>query len=79
MSIKDTISKIVNKIKKKPIDLEEEIKKDLNRAILDTLYYYSNVIEKIHINVDLKLRSPDIYEISFKTENSKNKENKNGK
>lgn len=79
MSIKDTISKIANKIKKKPIDLEEEIKKDLNRAILDTLYYYSNVIEKIHINVDLKLRSPDIYEISFKTENSKNKENKNGK
>lgn len=79
MSIKDTVSKIVNKIKKKPIDLEEEIKKDLNRAILDTLYYYSNVIEKIHINVDLKLRSPDIYEISFKTENSKNKENKNGK
>lgn len=79
MSIKDTVSKIVNKIKKKPIDLEEEIKKDLNRAILDTLYYYSNVIEKIHINVDLKLRSPDIYQISFKTENSKNKENKNGK
>lgn len=79
MSIKDTVSKIVNKIKKKPIDLEEEIKKDLNRAILDALYYYSNVIEKIHINVDLKLRSPDIYEISFKTENSENKENKNGK